>query len=63
MKSRCELMHPAIGIAVMLLLPLFFAHGRGDRRSTLDLEFHEGTDMEASPSPDGRHLGLCGQLG
>jgi Tol biopolymer transport system component len=51
-------MRSALGIAVMLLLPLLFAHGRGDSRSLLDLEFHEGTDMEASPSPDGRHLAL-----
>ncbi len=58
MNSRCKLRHCAMGIAVMLLLPLLFAHGRGDRRSTLDLELHEGTDMEESPSPDGRHLAL-----
>ena len=42
----------------LLWLPLFVAPGCGGRGTTLNLEFHEGTDMEAAPSPDGRHLAL-----
>jgi Tol biopolymer transport system component/imidazolonepropionase-like amidohydrolase len=47
-----------LGIVALLILPLLFAQCRSGRRTVLDLEFHEGTDMEASPSPDGRFLAL-----
>ncbi|UCC38951.1 MAG: PD40 domain-containing protein [Candidatus Aminicenantes bacterium] len=30
----------------------------GPRTETLELEFHEGTDMEAVPSPDGKQIAL-----
>jgi len=36
----------------------FCARSHGAPRGELDLEFHEGTDMEVVPSPDGRYLAL-----
>ena len=50
--------HSALGIVALFLLPLLFAQSCSGRRTSLELEFHEGTDMEASPSPDGRYLAL-----
>jgi len=50
--------HSALGIVALFLLPLLFAQSCSGRRTTLEFEFHEGTDMEASPSPDGRYLAL-----
>ena len=50
--------HPALGFVALFLLPLLFFQSCSGRRSTLEFEFHEGTDMEASPSPDGRYLAL-----
>jgi Tol biopolymer transport system component len=58
MRRLCICFGAASGIAALLLLSLLYAQSRGDRRTILDLEFHEGTDMEVSPSPDGRHLAL-----
>ncbi|OGD37622.1 MAG: hypothetical protein A2V45_01960 [Candidatus Aminicenantes bacterium RBG_19FT_COMBO_58_17] len=48
----------ALGIVALLLLPLFIAQSCSRRGASLEFEFHDGTDMEASPSPDGRHLAL-----
>ena len=50
-------------IVILGVVPLFAlsaGHAGTDstRRTTLELVFHEGTDMEAVPSPDGRHLAL-----
>jgi Tol biopolymer transport system component len=50
--------HSASGIVALLLLPLLLFQSCSKRSSSLELEFHEGTDMEASPSPDGRYLAL-----
>ena len=47
-----------MNIVALFLLPLLFFQSCSGRRSTLEFEFHEGTDMEASPSPDGRYLAL-----
>ncbi|MCJ7643301.1 MAG: LpqB family beta-propeller domain-containing protein, partial [Candidatus Aminicenantes bacterium] len=57
-QGLCKHPRPALGIVALLILPLLFAQCRSGRRTVLDLEFHEGTDMEASPSPDGRYLAL-----
>ncbi len=46
--------HSALGIVALLLLPLLIVQCCIRRGASLELEFHEGTDMEASPSPDGR---------
>jgi Tol biopolymer transport system component len=48
----------ALGIVAMLLLSLFTVQSCSRNDESLELEFHEGTDMEASPSPDGRFLAL-----
>jgi len=48
----------ALGIAALLLLLLLIVPSCSRRGASLELEFHEGTDMEASPSPDGRHVAL-----
>jgi Tol biopolymer transport system component/cytosine/adenosine deaminase-related metal-dependent hydrolase len=48
----------AWGILALSLLPLLIVQSRSRRGSSLELEFHEGTDMEASPSPDGRFFAL-----
>ena len=50
--------HSALGIVALLLLPLLIVQSCSRRGASLELEFHEGTDMEASPSPDGRYLAL-----
>ncbi len=42
----------------LLLLPLLIIQSCSRRGASLEFEFHEGTDMEASPSPDGRYLAL-----
>ena len=57
---RC-LLHRSV--AVLAVVPwLVVASGppntTASRRTTLEFVFHEGTDMEAAPSPDGRHLAL-----
>ena len=43
---------------VAVLLPLLVVQSCSRRGASLELEFHEGTDMEAAPSPDGRYLAL-----
>jgi Tol biopolymer transport system component/imidazolonepropionase-like amidohydrolase len=48
----------AWGILALSLLPLLIVQSCSGRRTSLEFEFHEGTDMEASPSPDGRYLAL-----
>jgi Tol biopolymer transport system component len=48
----------ALGIVAMLLLSLFTVQSCSRNDESLELEFHEGTDMEALPSPDGRYLAL-----
>src|SRR4030042_1962605 len=48
----------AFGICALLLLPLLIVQSCSRRGASLGFEFHEGTDMEASPSPDGRYLAL-----
>jgi len=58
MRPLLSCTRPALGIIVLLLLPLLCAQSRSAPRAVLDLEFHEGTDMEAVPSPDGRYLAL-----
>src|SRR5512137_1718636 len=50
--------HSTFGLIALSLLPLLVIQSCSKRGSTLDFEFHEGTDMEASPSPDGRYLAL-----
>jgi len=50
--------HYALGIVALLLLPFLIVQSCSKRGASLELEFHEGTDMEASPSPDGRYLAL-----
>jgi|GEM_PF-3256573 len=46
-------------VAIMLLIAAFlFLWACGPREKTIELEFHEGTDMEAVPSPDGRQIAL-----
>ena len=58
MRPLFSCTRPALGIIALLLLPLHFAQSQSVPGSVLDLEFHEGTDMEAVPSPDGRYLAL-----
>ena len=48
----------AFGILALSLLPLLVGQNCSRPGTSLELEFHEGTDMEASPSPDGRYLAL-----
>lgn len=43
---------------VFLIGALLLMLSCGPRTETLELEFHEGTDMEAVPSPDGRQIAL-----
>jgi Tol biopolymer transport system component len=50
--------HSALGIVASFLLPLLIVQSCSRRDASLEFEFHEGTDMEASPSPDGRYLAL-----
>lgn len=50
--------HSALGIVALLLMGFFIVQSCSRRCSPLEFEFHEGTDMEASPSPDGRYLAL-----
>jgi Tol biopolymer transport system component len=50
--------HSALVIIVLSLLPLLIVQSCSRRGESLELEFYEGTDMEASPSPDGRYLAL-----
>jgi len=50
--------HSALGIVALLLVQLFIVQSCSRRGASLELEFHEGTDMEAAPSPDGRYLAL-----
>jgi Tol biopolymer transport system component/imidazolonepropionase-like amidohydrolase len=47
-----------LGIVALLLLSILAFQGCSRRGTSLEFEFHEGTDMEASPSPDGRYLAL-----
>ena len=47
-----------LGIIAFLLLPILIVQSNCKLSTSLELEFHEGTDMEASPSPDGRYLAL-----
>jgi len=47
-----------LGIAGLLLLSFLAGQGCSRQSTSLEFEFHEGTDMEASPSPDGRYLAL-----
>ena len=48
----------ALGIIALLLPPLLIVPSCSRRGASLELEFHEGTDMEAAPSPDGRYVAL-----
>ena len=50
--------HSILVIVALLLLPLLILQSCSRRDVSLEFEFHEGTDMEASPSPDGRYLAL-----
>jgi len=50
--------HSALGFMALLLLPFLLIQSCSRRGTSLELEFREGTDMEASPSPDGRYLAL-----
>lgn len=45
----------AITLLIAVLLTFWAC---GPREKTIELEFHEGTDMEAVPSPDGRQIAL-----
>jgi len=47
-----------MGFLALSLLPLLIVQSCSKHGGSLELEFHEGTDMEASPSPDGRYLAL-----
>lgn len=58
MRSIFSCTRPALVLIVLLSLPVFCTRSRRDTRTVLDLELHEGTDMEAVPSPDGRSLAL-----
>jgi len=43
---------------VFLIGAVLFFWSCSPQKTWLDLEFHEGTDMEAVPSPDGRQMAL-----
>jgi len=58
MRILRKYVHSTFGIVVLLLLPQLIGQSCSRRGASLELEFHEGTDMEASPSPDGRYLAL-----
>jgi len=58
MRPPFSCTHLALGIIVLLLSPLPGARSLSAPGAVADLEFHEGTDMEAVPSPDGRYLAL-----
>jgi len=45
-------------IITLLIGVLIFVWACGPRERTIEFEFHEGTDMEAVPSPDGRQIAL-----
>src|SRR5512136_929673 len=50
--------NPAPAFRALVLLTLLMIQCCSRRGVPLEFEFHEGTDMEASPSPDGRYLAL-----
>ena len=51
--------HPStMGFMALLLLPFLLCQNCSRGGTSLEFEFHEGTDMEASPSPDGRYMAL-----
>lgn len=58
MKMLGKYDHSALGIVALLLLPLLVVQNCSRQGTPMEFEFHEGTDMEASPSPDGRYLAL-----
>lgn len=48
----------ALESVALLILSLLIFQSCSSRGASLEFEFHEGTDMEASPSPDGRYMAL-----
>jgi len=49
---------PISAAITLLIIALLSFWACGPRETTIELEFHEGTDMEAVPSPDGRQMAL-----
>ncbi len=58
MRIRQKHHHSALGFMASFLFLSLFIQSCSRRGTSLEFEFREGTDMEASPSPDGRYLAL-----
>ena len=58
MRSLLRRAIVVLGVVPAFALPTGSALTHGARPTTLEFVFHEGTDMEAAPSPDGHRLAL-----
>jgi len=59
MKKKKRFKPGSLAVAFLFLIGIMMLIGScSPRRTNLELEFTEGTDMEAVPSPDGRQIAL-----